>query len=73
LLIDHSTDLYCFQAFGVSSEQFETFLKNGIITWSPVINRILDDGALLVEQTQNSVLTPLVTVLLEGKALVGPR
>ncbi|XP_064646424.1 vesicle-fusing ATPase-like isoform X2 [Lineus longissimus] len=53
-------------AFGVSSEQFDSFLKNGIISWSSNITKILEDGKLLVEQTQNSVLTPLVTVLLEG-------
>lgn len=54
-------------AFGVSAEDFEVFIRNGIVNFSPKINEILEEGLLRVNQTIKSEMTPLVTILLEGK------
>lgn len=53
--------------FGVSSEDFETYIRNGIFNYSPQIREILEEGQLRINQTINSEMTPLVTILLEGK------
>lgn len=54
-------------AFGVSAEDFEVYIRNGIVNFSPKIHEILEEGQLRVNQTIKSEMTPLVTLLLEGK------
>lgn len=54
-------------AFGVSSEDFELFIRNGIVLWSEKIQEVLEEGKLRINQTIKSEMTPLVTILLEGK------
>ncbi|KAJ9118952.1 hypothetical protein QFC24_005918 [Naganishia onofrii] len=53
-------------AFGVSEEELQQVVQNGIIHFSNVIENILRDGSLYVEQVRNSTRTPLVSVLLHG-------
>ncbi|KAF9364664.1 transport between ER and Golgi ATPase protein [Mortierella sp. NVP85] len=53
-------------AFGSSEEEFDGCITNGIIHFSPNIDRILKEGQLRVEQVQNSERTPLVSLLLHG-------
>lgn len=54
-------------SFGVSSEEFECYMRNGIINYSAGIREILEEGQLRINQTMKSEMTPLVTILLEGK------
>jgi vesicle-fusing ATPase len=54
-------------AFGVSAEDFELYIRNGIINWGMQVADVLEEGQLRINQTINSELTPLVTILLEGK------
>lgn len=54
-------------SFGVSSEEFECYMRNGIINYSANIREILEEGQLRINQTMKSEMTPLVTILLEGK------
>ncbi|GFZ44719.1 Vesicular-fusion protein SEC18 [Saitozyma sp. JCM 24511] len=53
-------------AFGVSEEELQQVVQNGIIHYSQRINDILKDGSLLVEQVRNSARTPLVSALIHG-------
>lgn len=53
-------------AFGVSEEELQTVVQNGIIHYSAEIESILRDGRLLVEQVRNSQRTPLVSALIHG-------
>lgn len=53
-------------AFGVAAEDFELYIRNGILLWSQQIRDVLEEGQLRINQTINSELTPLVTILLEG-------
>ena len=53
-------------AFGVSETDFKQCIANGIIRYSPMVDRILSDGRLYVEQVKNSSRTPLVSLLLHG-------
>jgi vesicle-fusing ATPase len=54
-------------AFGVSAEDFELYIRNGILLWSQEIKEVLEEGQLRINQTIKSEMTPLVTILLEGK------
>jgi vesicle-fusing ATPase len=54
-------------AFGVSDNELQLCIANGIIKYGMVIERILSDGQLFVEQVRNSQRTPVVSVLLHGK------
>ena len=56
------------QAFGTNQEDYSSYIMNGIIKWGDPVTHVLDDGELLVQQTKNSDRTPLVAVLLEGRA-----
>uniref|UniRef100_A0A4W4E0A5 Vesicle-fusing ATPase n=1 Tax=Electrophorus electricus TaxID=8005 RepID=A0A4W4E0A5_ELEEL len=58
-------------AFGTNQEDYASYIMNGIIKWGDAVTRVLDDGELLVQQTQNSDRTPLVAVLLEGPPHTG--
>ncbi|KAI5455049.1 transport between ER and Golgi ATPase protein [Naganishia albida] len=53
-------------AFGVSEEELQQVVQNGIIHFNNDIENILRDGSLYVEQVRNSTRTPLVSVLLHG-------
>ena len=54
-------------SFGVSAEDFELYIRNGILLWSQQIKDVLEEGQLRINQTIKSEMTPLVTILLEGK------
>jgi len=53
-------------AFGVSEEELQQVVENGIIHFSPEIDSILNDGKLFVQQVKKSERTPLVSVLVHG-------
>ncbi|KAG0047765.1 transport between ER and Golgi ATPase protein, partial [Gryganskiella cystojenkinii] len=53
-------------AFGSSEEELGSCITNGIIHFSPQIDRILKEGELRVEQVMKSERTPLVSLLLHG-------
>jgi len=53
-------------AFGVSKEELERVVQNGIIHYDQVVNDILRSGQLFVEQVRTSTRTPLVSLLLHG-------
>lgn len=53
-------------AFGVSEEELQQVIQNGIIHFDAVVDEILRSGQLLVEQVRSSTRTPLVSVLLHG-------
>ncbi|KZT71500.1 vesicular-fusion protein SEC18 [Daedalea quercina L-15889] len=53
-------------AFGVSKEELEQVVENGIVHFSSVIDDILRSGKLFVDQVRVSTRTPLVSVLLHG-------
>ncbi|KAI0722320.1 vesicular-fusion protein SEC18 [Cerioporus squamosus] len=53
-------------AFGVSKEELEQVVQNGIIHYGPVVDEILRTGELFVDQVRTSTRTPLVSVLLHG-------
>lgn len=55
------------QAFGVSSENFDKFILNGIIDWGEPVQRVLADGELVVKQTKASDRVPLASMLMGGK------
>ena len=55
-----------FQAFGSSKEEFEKYIANGIINWGSPVQRVLEDGDLLISQAKSSERTPMVTLCLEG-------
>ncbi len=65
----HASELYDLdiQAFGVSVEELEKFISNGIITWGEPVRNIMEDGELAVNQARTSERTPLVTILLSGE------
>jgi len=54
-------------AFGVSAEDFELYIRNGILLWGQQIRDVLEEGQMRINQTIKSEMTPLVTILLEGK------
>jgi len=53
-------------AFGVSKEEFDSYISNGIIVWGPPVTDVLEEGDLRVRQTVKSEMTPLVSILIEG-------
>lgn len=56
-------------AFGVSEEELQQVVQNGIMHFAPHIDVILRDGQLRVEQVRTSTRTPLVTALMHGSLL----
>ncbi|KAG6866108.1 hypothetical protein C0991_008415 [Blastosporella zonata] len=58
-------------AYGVSEEELQQVVQNGIIHFDTVVDEILRSGELLVEQVRTSTRTPLVSVLLHGSPGVG--
>ena len=57
------------QAFGVSNESFERYIMNGIIDWGEPVQRVLEDGDLVVKQTRQSDRVHIVSMLMEGKCM----
>ncbi|KIM29575.1 hypothetical protein M408DRAFT_67819, partial [Serendipita vermifera MAFF 305830] len=53
-------------AFGVSEEELQGLVQNGIIHYDESVESILSSARLLVEQVRTSTRTPLVSVLLHG-------
>lgn len=53
-------------AFGVSEEELQQVVSNGIMNYSPHVDVILNDGSLRVEQVRTSDRTRLLTALLHG-------
>jgi hypothetical protein len=58
--------LFVFKAFGVSKEEFDSYIANGIIMWGQSVTDVLEEGQLRIRQTINSEMTPLVSILIEG-------
>ncbi|PFX29475.1 Vesicle-fusing ATPase [Stylophora pistillata] len=53
-------------AFGPSDDNLDLYVASGIVRWGTQIQRILDDGDLLLQQTRTQDITSPITVLLEG-------
>ncbi|TFY52939.1 hypothetical protein EVG20_g10336, partial [Dentipellis fragilis] len=53
-------------AFGVSEEELQQVVQNGIIHYGPIVDELLRAGQLFVEQVRTSDRTPLVSLLLHG-------
>ncbi|KAG8858031.1 transport between ER and Golgi ATPase protein [Serendipita sp. 411] len=53
-------------AFGVSEEELQGLVQNGIIHYEESVENLLQNAKLLVEQVRTSSRTPLVSVLLHG-------
>ncbi|EGO27733.1 hypothetical protein SERLADRAFT_461671 [Serpula lacrymans var. lacrymans S7.9] len=53
-------------AFGVSEEELQQVVQNGIIRYDAVVDELLRTGQLFVEQVRTSTRTPLVSILLHG-------
>ncbi|KAJ7377865.1 hypothetical protein OS493_025759 [Desmophyllum pertusum] len=53
-------------AFGPSDDNLDLYVANGIVRWGNQIQRIIDDGRLLLQQTRTQDITSPITVLLEG-------
>ncbi|XP_032812857.1 vesicle-fusing ATPase [Petromyzon marinus] len=53
-------------AFGTNTEDYQSYIMNGIVNWGEPVHRVLEDGDLLVQQAKMSERTPLVSVLLAG-------
>ncbi|KAL3854364.1 hypothetical protein ACJMK2_013636 [Sinanodonta woodiana] len=58
-------------AFSNSKEEFKKYVSNGIIKWGVPVNRVLEDGDMLIALARSSDRTPLVTFLLEGSVGTG--
>ncbi len=54
------------KAFGVSKEEFDSYISNGIILWGQPVTDVLEEGQLRIRQTIKSEMTPLVSILIEG-------
>ena len=59
-------DSFFFQAFGVSKEEFDSYISNGIILWGQSVTDVIEEGQLRIRQTIKSEMTPLVSILIEG-------
>ncbi|KAJ7693898.1 vesicular-fusion protein SEC18 [Mycena rosella] len=53
-------------AFGVSEEELQSVIQNGIIRYDSIIDELLRSGQLIVEQVRTSTRAPVVNVLLHG-------
>jgi hypothetical protein len=58
--------LFSLKAFGVSKEEFDSYISNGIILWGQSVTDVLEEGQLRIRQTIKSEMTPLVSILIEG-------
>ncbi|CAF1113673.1 unnamed protein product [Adineta steineri] len=46
-------------AFGISKEEFDSYISNGIILWGQSVTDVLEEGQLRIRQTIKSEMTPL--------------
>ncbi|KAJ7129270.1 AAA-domain-containing protein [Mycena epipterygia] len=53
-------------AFGVSEEELQSVIQNGIIRYDSIVDELLRSGGLIVEQVRTSKRAPVVNVLLHG-------
>ncbi|KAJ6482822.1 vesicular-fusion protein SEC18 [Mycena vitilis] len=53
-------------AFGVSEEELQAVIQNGIIRFDSTVDELLRSGELIVEQVRSSKRAPVVNVLLHG-------
>ncbi|KAJ7126428.1 vesicular-fusion protein SEC18 [Mycena crocata] len=53
-------------AFGVSEEELQSVIQNGIIRFDSIVDELLRSGGLIVEQVRTSTRAPVVNVLLHG-------
>nr|GAT52827.1 predicted protein [Mycena chlorophos] len=53
-------------AFGVSEEELDAVIQNGIIRFDGIVDELLRSGGLIVEQVRTSKRSPVVNVLLHG-------
>ncbi|KAJ7098764.1 vesicular-fusion protein SEC18 [Mycena belliarum] len=53
-------------AFGVSEEELQSVIQNGIIRFDSIVDELLRSGELIVEQVRTSKRAPVVNVLLHG-------
>ncbi|CAI8035308.1 Vesicle-fusing ATPase [Geodia barretti] len=53
-------------AFGISEEQLDRYVFNGIIPWGDNVGEIEEMGRTAIQQIRTSVRTPLVSLLLRG-------
>jgi len=58
-------------AYGSKEEDFEKYMRNGILIWDAMIQDILDNGELFNKQVRNSSKTPLMSMLLTGDSGCG--
>jgi len=58
-------------AYGSKEEDFEKYMRNGVLVWDTSIQDILDHGKLYIQQVKNSTKTPLMSVLLTGETGCG--
>lgn len=68
---DHALQYDLKPAFGISDEQLDRYVFNGIIPWGPQIQEIADIGRTAIQQIRTSVRTPLVSLLLRGDSGCG--
>ncbi|KAF7332361.1 hypothetical protein MKEN_00117800 [Mycena kentingensis (nom. inval.)] len=70
LMVNRSDFLHALEevkpAFGVSEEELEAVIQNGIIRFDAVVDEILRSGSLIVEQVRTSTRSPVVNLLLHG-------
>ena len=53
-------------AFGYNTDTLKESIPNGIIQWGQSVDRVIEDGRLMIQQTKESELTPIVSFLIEG-------
>lgn len=58
-------------AFGVSQDELETYLSQGIIDYGPTFTKLVNTCQSFVSQVRNSKTTNLLTLLLSGSTGVG--
>ena len=55
-------------AFGYNTDTLKESIPNGIIQWGQSVDRVMEDGRLMIKQTRQSEMTPIVSFLIEGKS-----
>jgi len=54
-------------AFGAAEDTLANYISNGIIPFSTQFEELYDSGKLFIQQVQNSLKTPQISILLSGK------
>jgi len=58
-------------AFGVPEEALESYMSNGIIPYGHQFTDLFDSAKLFINQVNNSSKTPMISILLSGRAGCG--